>query len=60
MPGGIQLLSFLVAEIRMDDLANAAPMLGALLWTIGAWFYARRLHRKLIKSEAARRSRPAE
>jgi hypothetical protein len=44
----------------MDDLANAAPMLGVLLWTIGAWLYARHLHRSWVKREAARRSRPAE
>jgi LPXTG-motif cell wall-anchored protein len=44
----------------MDDLANAAPLLGALLLTLGGWLYARRLHRGWVKREAARRSRPAE
>lgn len=44
----------------MDELANAAPPIGGLLLTIGAWFYARHLNRSWAKREAARRSRPAE
>jgi hypothetical protein len=44
----------------MDDLANAAPMLGVLLVTIGGWLYARHLNRSWMKREAARRSPPAE
>lgn len=44
----------------MDELANAAPMLAVLLVTVGGWLYGRHLHRKLIRSEEARRSRAAE
>ena len=44
----------------MNELANAAPMLVVLLVTVVGWLYGRHLHRKLLRDEAARRSRPAE
>jgi hypothetical protein len=46
--------------MRMDDLANAAPLLGGLAVMLGGWLYARHPHRGWMKREAARRSRPAE
>lgn len=44
----------------MDDYANYAPPLGAMLVTVGGWLYARHLHRSWMKREAARRSRAQE